>query len=204
MQFFFRSRHCVQEFTIALTHVFVAELLQDPSPSSCSHLFPEFRALVQLQNCITDGISIPRGHQESLHTVTEGLRNGINIAANHWAFESHGFTNHQGEYLIERRNQHYICCHVKSQDSCLNVHDGDVRLPSLILRKFLPAAAREAIGRSYVKDLIDVLDLMVSDVPSTHNQLLEIGAIVFSDQLCTSLGGKDLSLPAAHRAQMQN
>lgn len=35
-----------------------------------------------------------------------------------------------------------------------------------------------ALAESGLKDLVDVLDLMVADVPCTDNELLQIGALV--------------------------
>mmetsp|Transcript_22262 Transcript_22262/g.45844 ORF Transcript_22262/g.45844 Transcript_22262/m.45844 type:complete len:383 (+) Transcript_22262:1417-2565(+) len=60
------------------------------------------------------------------------------------------------------------------------------------------------MGRRHLKDLVDVPNLMIPDVPSADDQLLEIRAPILLDESGASCRREHLPLPAADRAQVQH
>ena len=176
------------KLSVVLTHSAVAELLQDTSPACCTHSLAEGRVSVQLQHGCSDGIRASRGHQVALDSVGHSLWDCINSTAYHWPLESHGFTDHQWQDLVQGWDQNDICSHVELQDGCLDVHDSDLRLSTLLFCQLLPPPAGDTMGRRHLKDLVDVPNLMIPDVPSADDQLLEIRAPILLDESGASLG----------------
>mmetsp|Transcript_5481 Transcript_5481/g.12934 ORF Transcript_5481/g.12934 Transcript_5481/m.12934 type:complete len:379 (+) Transcript_5481:1025-2161(+) len=157
--------------------------------------------MVQLQNGGADGLRVGGRHQETLHAVVQGLRDGIDAAAHHRLLKGHGLANDQWQDFVEGRHHHHVRRHVESHHFGLYVHHGDLRRRALAL---LPSFAAHVVLCGDLEDLIDILDLMVTNVPSADDELLQIGALVLMDQLRAGCGRVHLALPAAHRAQVQH
>ena len=155
-----------------LTHSAVAELPQDTSPARCTHPLTNGRVSVQLQHSCSDGIRASRGHQVPFNSICHSLWDCINAAAYDWSLEGHGFTDDQWQDLVQGWDQNDVCGHVELQHGCLDVHDSDLRLSTLLFRQVLPTPARDAMGGRHLKDLVNVPNLMIPDVPSANDQLL--------------------------------
>ena len=175
-------------FAVRLGHRAKAKLLEHSLPARDAHPL----AHVSVDGELLDGVEERGGvaglDEDALDAVAERLRDAVDARRNHGALERHRLADHQRQHLVDAGAQDHVGREVVRQHVLLHVEDRRGRLRADALQRLLA--------------LLDVVYLVLADVPRADHQQLELPVVRERHrrvQLREGLTRHQLRLALAHR-----